>query len=72
MAKREGFLRFGLFVYPVGHHIAAWRHPDAVANAGINFDYYRNVASLAEAAKFDLLFLADGAGTRGAQLCSTV
>lgn len=68
MAKREGFLRFGLFVYPVGHHIAAWRHPDAVANAGINFDYYRNVASLAEAAKFDLLFLADGAGTRGDNL----
>lgn len=68
MAKREGFLRFGLFLYPAGHHIAAWRHPDAKANAGIDFDYYRNIALAAEAAKFDLLFLADGAGTRGDNL----
>ncbi|MGI6245641.1 MAG: LLM class flavin-dependent oxidoreductase [Pseudochelatococcus sp.] len=64
MSKRSGFLRLGLFVYPSGHHIAAWRHPDTAANAGISFDYYRNVASIAEAAKLDLLFLADGAGAR--------
>ncbi len=68
MTKREGFLRFGLFLYPAGHHIAAWRHPDAAANAGIDFDYYRTIALTAEAAKFDLLFLADGAGTRGDNL----
>lgn len=64
MGKRSGFLRLGLFIYPAGHHIAAWRHPDAVAHAGISFDYYRNIAAQAEEAKFDLVFLADGAGAR--------
>ncbi|MGK9625972.1 LLM class flavin-dependent oxidoreductase, partial [Salmonella enterica subsp. enterica] len=49
---------------PAGHHIAAWRHPDAVPHAGISFDYYRNIAQLAEEALFDLIFIADGAGAR--------
>lgn len=64
MAKRPGFLRLGVFIYPAGHHIAAWRHPDAVPHAGISFDYYRNIAQLAEEALFDLIFIADGAGAR--------
>ena len=62
--NRKGFLRLGLFAYPAGHHIAAWRHPDSSPGAGINFDYYRDLARHAEAAKFDLIFLADGAGQR--------
>ncbi len=62
--SRKGFLRLGLFAYPAGHHIAAWRHPDARPGAGISFDYYRELALIAEAAKFDLIFLADGAGQR--------
>lgn len=58
------FLRLGLFAYPAGHHIAAWRHPGVNPGAGISFDYYRDLAQQAEAARFDLLFLADGAGQR--------
>ena len=54
-----------LFRSPGGHHIAAWRHPDTQANAGIDFRHYVTLARAAEAAKFDLIFLADGVGTRG-------
>lgn len=65
MAQRSGFLSLGAFLYPSGHHIAAWRHPDAKADAGIDFQHYIALAQAAEAAKFDLVFLADGVGTRG-------
>ncbi|CAN7367108.1 LLM class flavin-dependent oxidoreductase [Paraburkholderia sp. DD10] len=65
MNRRSGHLRLGAFLYPAGHHIAAWRHPNAQADAGVNFRHYVQLAKLAETAKFDLVFLADGAGTRG-------
>jgi FMN-dependent oxidoreductase (nitrilotriacetate monooxygenase family) len=65
MTTRTGHLRLGAFLYPAGHHIAAWRHPEAQADAGVNFRHYVKLAQAAEAAKFDLLFLADGVGTRG-------
>jgi N-acetyl-S-(2-succino)cysteine monooxygenase len=65
MTKRSGHLALGAFLYPTGHHIAAWRHPHAIADAGSNFRHYTQLAQAAEAAKFDLLFLADGSGTRG-------
>jgi N-acetyl-S-(2-succino)cysteine monooxygenase len=65
MTQRTGQLRLGAFLYPSGHHIAAWRHPEAQADAGINFRHYVRLAQAAEAAKFDLVFLADGVGTRG-------
>lgn len=65
MARRTDQLRLGAFLYPGGHHIAAWRHPDTQANAGIDFRHYVALARAAEAAKFDLIFLADGVGTRG-------
>lgn len=65
MSSRKGHLRLGAFLYPTGHHIAAWRHPDSLVDAGRNFRHYVQLAQAAEAAKFDLIFLADGAGTRG-------
>lgn len=63
--SRRGQIRLGAFLYPTGHHIAAWRHPDAQADAGSNFAHYVGLAQAAEAAKFDLIFMADGVGTRG-------
>src|SRR6218665_3286056 len=63
--SRQGQIRLGAFLYPTGHHIAAWRHPDAQADAGSNFAHYVSLAQAAEAAKFDLVFMADGVGTRG-------
>ncbi|BDB26759.1 LLM class flavin-dependent oxidoreductase [Cupriavidus sp. P-10] len=65
MARRNDQIRLGAFLYPSGHHIAAWRHPDARADAGIDFRHYVELAQAADAAKFDLVFLADGVGTRG-------
>ncbi|MEP7456446.1 LLM class flavin-dependent oxidoreductase [Phyllobacterium sp. SB3] len=65
MGKRQGQLKLGAFLYPTGHHIAAWRHPQAQADAGSNFAHYAELARIAESAKFDLIFVADGVGTRG-------
>lgn len=61
-------LKLGAFLYPTGHHVAAWRHPEAQADAGSNFAHYVELAQLAEAAKFDLIFMADGVGTRGTDI----
>ncbi|KOX58705.1 nitrilotriacetate monooxygenase [Streptomyces purpurogeneiscleroticus] len=67
MARRDR-MRLGAFLYPGGHHVAAWRHPSSQADAGINAAHYRQIARNAEAAKFDLLFLADGVSIRGDDL----
>ncbi len=58
--KRE--MKLGAFMYPGGHHVAAWRHPDVSAKATTDFQYRVAFAKAAEAAKFDLIFLADGVG----------
>ena len=52
-------IRLGLFLQGAGHHVSGWRHPEAEAGSE-NFDLLRRVAQMAEAAKFDMLFLADG------------
>ncbi|SNB71118.1 FMN-dependent oxidoreductase, nitrilotriacetate monooxygenase family [Arboricoccus pini] len=65
MPKKQ--MKLGAFLYPTGHHVAAWRHPQAAANAGSSIAHYREIAQVAEHAKFDMIFLADGAGTRGTE-----
>src|SRR3546814_7379957 len=55
-------MRLGAFLAPTGHHAASWRHPDADPFAGLDLDYYKQIAQTAEAAKFDLLFVADSPG----------
>ena len=52
-------LKLGLFIRPCGHHIASWRHPDAEADAGVNFPHFVEMAKTAERGKFDMLFSAD-------------
>src|SRR5690606_15158965 len=51
-------LSLGAFLMATGHHIAAWRHPDVVPNP-LDFAQYRRAAQIAEAARFDALFVAD-------------
>ena len=51
-------LKLGAFLMATGHHVAAWRHPDVPANAGLDFAHYKRLAQIAEAAKFDALFVA--------------
>lgn len=54
-------LKLGMFVRPVGHHIASWRHPAAQADAGQNFRHFVEMAQTAERGLFDFLFSADSA-----------
>ena len=61
-------IKLGAFLMQTGHHIAGWRHPQAQANAGVNFRHYVELAQKAEAAKFDAIFLADGVAVRSDNL----
>jgi alkanesulfonate monooxygenase len=58
-SKRK--IKLGAFLRPAGHHIAAWRHPDAQADGGVNFRHYVKVAQTAERGLFDMMFSADSA-----------
>ena len=55
-------LRLGAFLQATGHHVSAWLHPDADADAGHNLDHYKGLAQTAERGKFDLVFVADSPG----------
>ncbi|TGP24083.1 MULTISPECIES: LLM class flavin-dependent oxidoreductase [unclassified Mesorhizobium] len=66
MSARQ--MKLGLFLWATGHHIAAWRHPDAHVTAGIDIDHYIKLARTAEAAKFDMVFCEDAAGLREANV----
>ncbi|MET0333526.1 MAG: LLM class flavin-dependent oxidoreductase [Rhizobacter sp.] len=48
-----------LFLDKVGHHLSAWRHPASAMEEAFTLGYNTRLAQAAEAAKFDLVFLAD-------------
>jgi FMN-dependent oxidoreductase (nitrilotriacetate monooxygenase family) len=56
-AKRQ--LKLGFMLHGVGMGWGDWRHPDADPKASTSFAFYKRQAQLAEAAKFDFLFVAD-------------
>jgi alkanesulfonate monooxygenase SsuD/methylene tetrahydromethanopterin reductase-like flavin-dependent oxidoreductase (luciferase family) len=51
-------LHLALFVTADGIHHGGWRHPQA-SDADQGFGFYRRLAAQAEAAKLDMLFVAD-------------
>jgi FMN-dependent oxidoreductase (nitrilotriacetate monooxygenase family) len=57
-------LHLGLFIYPGGHHIAAWRHPQMQSERITALDYYIECGQLAERGKFDLFFVGDALNAR--------
>ncbi len=57
-------MKLGAFLMAGGHHIAAWRHPDAHANAGADIGHFIQLAQTAERAKFDMVFIEDAAAIR--------
>ena len=59
-------LHLGAFLFGVGHHIAAWRHPDVDPAAALRPQHYKNLARIAEAGLFDAIFSADTMGLPGA------
>ncbi|QXI30641.1 LLM class flavin-dependent oxidoreductase [Pseudomonas vanderleydeniana] len=59
MTRRTDQLKLGAFLANSGHHVAAWRHPLAQADASLDFAHFRAIAETAERGKFDALFIAD-------------
>ncbi len=57
-------MRLGLSLRGLGYHIAAWRHPEVPSDGSLDFDYFLASTRIAEAAKFDMIFFADGIGIR--------
>ncbi|WP_405162349.1 LLM class flavin-dependent oxidoreductase [Nocardia sp. NBC_01499] len=57
-------LSLNAFIYPSGHHEAAWRHPDSQPGRIYDVDYYQEIGRTAEAAKLDAVFFADGPALR--------
>jgi len=58
-------MHLGAFFFGVGHHLAAWRHPDVDAGAASRIESLKEWARIAEAAKFDAIFFADNVGLPG-------
>ncbi|WP_427110074.1 LLM class flavin-dependent oxidoreductase [Lysinibacillus xylanilyticus] len=57
-------MKLGAFLPAPGHHVAAWRHPNAKADGGEDFEYYLKITKEAERGKMDMIFLSDGNGVR--------
>ncbi|KAL5333844.1 luciferase-like domain-containing protein [Aspergillus crustosus] len=66
-ATKPKKLNLAAFIYS-GQVSQVWRHPDFHAHESLDVDYYIEYAQLAEQAKFDTLFLADGASFPGGPL----
>ena len=64
-------MRLGVFVQVPGHHVAGWRHPDAVSG-GPNLALMKHIAATAERGKFDMFFLGDGFATGYGEHPSTI
>jgi FMN-dependent oxidoreductase (nitrilotriacetate monooxygenase family) len=64
MSTSKKQLRLGAFLMSSGHHLAAWRYPDARADGGLSFEHYRHIAQTAERGKIDMIFFADGVAVR--------
>ena len=62
-ARRE--LHLNAFLMEAGHHEAAWRLAESNPRADFDLPHWIRLAKLAEAAKFDSLFLADGPALTG-------
>jgi len=62
MTKSASQMKLGMFMREAGHHIAAWRVPEAPKHPGNNVQHMVNLAQTAERGLFDMLFWADSAG----------
>ncbi len=64
MSTKQKQLRLGAFLMSSGHHLAAWRYPEARADGGLSFEHFKQIAQTAERGKFDMIFFADGVAVR--------
>ncbi|GFM87475.1 monooxygenase [Pseudomonas cichorii] len=70
MSESARQLKLGAFLMATGHHVAAWRHPDVPANAGLDIKHYKHLARVAEDARFDALFVADSVAAATGDIAS--
>ena len=55
-------MNLGAFFFGVGHHLAAWRHPDVKAGNASKLSELVRWAHIAEQGKFDAIFFSDSVG----------
>ena len=65
MTDNRRKLHLNAFLMEAGHHEASWRLPGSNPRADFDLDHWIGLAQLAETAKFDSLFLADGPAIMG-------
>lgn len=61
-SRKRRQIKLGAFLSATGHHAASWRHPDTHPGGGTDFEHFKKLAQIAEAAKFDAIFTADSDG----------
>ncbi len=57
--SHEKPMPLALLLTPIGTHAASWRHPEADTERTTDLSYFQGIAQAAEAACYDLLFIAD-------------
>ncbi|HVR48593.1 MAG TPA: LLM class flavin-dependent oxidoreductase [Pseudorhodoferax sp.] len=57
-------MALGAVLMGTGNHLAGWRHPLARADGSHDIAFFQHLARTAEAACFDMVFLADSVGIR--------
>lgn len=62
MTSSERKIKLNLFILGAGHHVAAWRHPEARTSELFDIAFYQSLAETAERGLFDALFIADSVG----------
>ncbi|HEY4251543.1 MAG TPA: LLM class flavin-dependent oxidoreductase [Roseomonas sp.] len=67
----DGRMRLGVFVQAAGHHVAGWRHPEAIPG-GPDLALMQHIAATAERGRFDMFFLADNFTTGYAEHPSSI
>ncbi|MFS0750678.1 LLM class flavin-dependent oxidoreductase [Oceanobacillus sp. 1P07AA] len=58
MSKKQ--IALGVFLMGTGHHMASWRHAEVPSDGFEDFNYFREIAQIAENGKLDMIFLSDG------------
>ena len=59
MSSRPRQMHLGCFPIHLGGNVGAWRHPEVQANGSTSLEWVARLAQIAEAGKFDILFIAD-------------
>ena len=62
---RTDQLVLNAFVYPEGHHEAAWRHPVTTPERLLDPEYFVDIAETAERGRLDAIFFADSPAVTG-------